>query len=75
MYLFHHLLLLAQQEHVQDLLQEAAQMRLAKKAKPKRHHDAPLHKLLSWLDALSLRMKGGHASRNLPANPSNPREE
>lgn len=74
MYPSHHLLLLARQAHVRDLLHEAAQMRLAKKARPQRHHNAPLHKLRSWLGALSLRRKGGHASRTLPANPLNPRE-
>jgi hypothetical protein len=74
MYPSYHLLLLARQEHVQDLLREAAQSRLAKNARPKRHHDTPLHKLLSWLDALSLRRKGGHASRTLPTTPLNPRE-
>ncbi len=37
----------------------AAQMRLAKKVRPKRHHDTPLHKLLSWLDASELH---GHAA-------------
>jgi hypothetical protein len=62
MYPSHHLLLLARQEHTRDLLQEVAQMRLAKKARPR-------HQLLAWLDALSLRRKGGRSPRNLPADP------
>ena len=69
MYPSHHLLLLARQEHTRDLLQEVAQMRLAKKARPRHHYNASLHQLLAWLDALSLRRKGGRSPRDLPADP------